>query len=350
MQKILIGLLAVANIALAILCAVQWKQLRQTKEQLVTVEEAHAAEAEARQTQAARVTELERNEARLEKQLKQFTKVTTSLRANEARQSSNLTTMAERMRAARGGGTNGESEGEGVFGKGMGEMLGKMMKDPAMREMMREQQKAMINMMYGGLFKDLNLTPEEKDKFKSLLTDAQMRNIESAQDLMGDGKGDKTSAETADQLADAKKQTDAQIKTLLGDDRYPLYEDYQKNMGERMQLDQLKNQLAADNLPLRDDQSAQLMQIMKEEKSAVPPIIPTDQTQMPKKELFTPENLDKQIQWMDDYNKRVLARAGGVLSPEQMKQYTAFQEQQASMQKLGLNMARSMFGGQKGGK
>jgi hypothetical protein len=343
-MKILIGVLALSTIALGILCAVQSRQLRVTQAQARAVEAALRANAESRETQAARVKDLERANQRLEQQVQQFVSMTVSLRSNEVRQSSNVILWSEQLRAARQtAGTNVGAGSEGVFGKDMSQMLGKMMKDPAMREMMREQQKAAINMMYAGLFKDLNLSPEEKDKFKALLTDAQMRNIENAQGLFGDNKED--ALEDAQKLAaDAKNQTDADIKVLLGDERFALYEDYQKNLGERMQIDQFKTRLAAEKLPLQDQQTTQLLQIMKEEKAAVPPVIPTDNTQFPKKELMTAENVDKQSAWMEDYNRRVLARAEQVLTPEQLKQYREFQEQQASLQKLGLNMARQMFG------
>jgi hypothetical protein len=205
----------------------------------------------------------------------------------------------------------------------------------------------MINMMYGGLFKDLKLSPEEKDKLKELLTDSQMKNIEAAQGMFG-GK-DGAAEDATKQIADSKKQTDAEIKALLGDERFAQYQEYQKSVGERMQLDQLRNQLASANMPLDDAQAAQLMQIMKDEKAASPAPISDDQTQLPKKDTFTSENLEKQLAWMDDYNRRVLDRAAQVLTPDQFKQYQSFQEQQASMQKLGLQMAKQMFGGDKAG-
>lgn len=347
MKKALIGLLLVTSAALCVLCVVLDRELRAARAQVRAVEEARTAEAEARQTEATRVKELERINSRLDEQVQKFAAVTTSLRTNDALQRSNLTTLAERMRSiqSKGGGAEGEGEG-GLLGKGMGEMLGKMMKDPAMREMMREQQKAVINMMYAGLFKDLKLAPEEKDRLKELLTDSQMRNVENAQSLFGDQK-DGAAGDATQAFADAKKQSDTEIKALLGDERFAQFEDYQKNMGERMQLDQFKNQLAADQQPLREEQSAQLLQIMKEEKAALPPVIPTDQTQAPKKDSFTTENIEKQLKWMDDYNQRVLDRAGQVLTPEQLKQYQSFQQQQNSMQKLGLQMAKQMFGGEK---
>jgi hypothetical protein len=334
-------------VALAVVCVLQSQQLRAAREQVRVAEEARSAASETQEAQQARLAELERDNKRLGEQVQKFASVTTALRTNEAQQAKSLTALSERMQALQGGGDGGGPDKGGLFGKGMGEMLGKMMKDPAMREMMREQQKAMVNLMYGGLFKDLNLSPEEKDKLKELLTDAQMKNVESAQGMFGEAKeADETTKQAA---ADAKKQNDAAIKALLGDERYAQFQDYQKSMGERMQLDQFRNQLAADNVPLNDAQSAQLMQIMKEEKTSVPPPIPTDQTQMPKKDTFTSENIEQQLKWIEDYNRRVSERAQQVLTPEQFKQYQSFQEQQASMQKLGLQMARQMFGSEKPG-
>ena len=68
----------------------------------------------------------------------------------------------------------------------MGDMLAKMMKDPSMREMVRGQQKAAINMMYSGFFKELNLSSEEKEKLSGILTDSQLKNIEHVQGLFGE--------------------------------------------------------------------------------------------------------------------------------------------------------------------
>ena len=349
MQKVLVGLLigilAFGTAVLAVVCVFQANQLRAARTQVRLSEEARAAEADEKEAQRQRLTELERVNKRLDDQVRKFAVVTTALRTNEAKQAKDLTAFSQRMQALQSAG-GGEGEGkEGLFGKSLGDMLGKMMKDPAMRQMMREQQKAMINLMYGGLFKDLNLSPEEKDKLKDLLTDAQLKNIEAAQGMFGGKEG--ISEETTKQIADAKKQTEAEVKALLGDERFAQYQDYQKNVNERMQIDQFKNQLAGANMPMNDAQSAQMMQIIKEEKAATPAPISDDQSQAPKPDTFTAANMEKQVAWMDDYNQRVLNRAAQVLNPEQLKQYQSFQEQQASMQKLGLQMAKQMFGGEK---
>ena len=79
--------------------------------------------------------------------------------------------------AAGGAATTADSKG-GQKG-GFGDMIAKMMADPAMKKMMRQQQAAAMDMMYGPLFKEINLSPEEKEKFKELLLDHQMKAVES---------------------------------------------------------------------------------------------------------------------------------------------------------------------------
>jgi hypothetical protein len=348
MQKIFIGLLLAATLGLAALCLVQARQLRAAHERVRVAEESRKAEAEAREAQRTRSQELERTAQRLEKQVGEFTAVTTTLRASEAAQASNITALARQVQGSSAQPTNSGEE-PGVFGKEMGDMLEKMMKDPSMRELVRSQQQAAINMMYGGLFKEMNLSPEEKEKLVGILTETQMKSVEHAKGLFGGTKEGEAASDSTRLLEETRKQSEAEIKALLGEERYARYSDYQKNIGERMQIDQLKTRLESDKLPLQDQQAAQLLQALKEERTVAPPPIPSDATQMPGdvKSLMTPENIDKQLQWMDDYNRRVLDRASQFLTPEQFKSYREMQEQQAAMQKMGLKMAREMFGNRK---
>jgi hypothetical protein len=345
MQKTFIGILLATTLALAALCVVQSRQIRAAHERIRLADEVRLVEAEA---QSAKSRELEHTAERLEKQIGEFTTVTATLRASEAAQASNLTTLAKQIQpSAEQAATAGDKSG--VFGKEMGDMLEKMMKDPSMREMVRGQQKAAINMMYGGLFKEMNLSPEEKEKLTGILTETQMKSVENAKGLFGGTKEGEPPGDATKLLTDAKKQSDTEIKALLGDERYAQFTDYQKNISERMQLDQFKTRLEGEKLSLQDEQSAQLLQAMKEEKAAVPAPIPSDATQSPGdiKSLMTSENIDKQLQWTDDYNRRVLDRAALFLTPEQLKSYREMQEQQASMQQMGLKMAREMFGARK---
>lgn len=348
MRTVFIGVLLTLTLALGVVCIVQSRQLRAAREQLRAVESARMVEAEAREAQASQVKMLERGNQRLEQQVQQFARVTSTLRSNDVRQSSNLMAYAQQLKSSLKNGESEAGEEPGLFGGGMGGMLGKMMKDPAMRDFMKDQQKTVINQMYAGLFKEMKLTPDEREKLKSILIESQMKNVDLAQGMFGEGKTGVAVA-VGQQISDASKETEGEIKALLGEDRFGQYENYQKTMGERMQLDQFKNQLSSE-APLSEEQTKQLLELMQSEKSAVPMAVPTPPTSGEVTEIFTAEVLEKQIKWAEDYNRRVLEGAGKILTADQLKQYQAFQEQQASMQKLGLQMVKGMFGGGKGGK
>ncbi len=347
MKTKLLAFFILTTVALGAVCAWQWKALQQQQARVAQVELAREADLAAREEWHERTVQAEKERVRLEREVKEFNAVTANLRTSEAKQSSNVTALAQRLRSNTVAGSGGTNDGKGgLFGKDMGKMLGQMMKDPTMREMVRGQQKAMMGLMYSGLYKDLNLPKEQQEKLAELLLDGQMRNIEAAQGMMDPESADSDPAAAKKAMADQKKTSDEKIRALLGDEKFAAYEDYQKNVGERMQLNQLRGQLEEAKMPMQAEQEQQLLAILKEEKRRVPPVIPDDAQQNPAdlKSLMAGDSVEKQLAWLDDYNKRVLDRAGSVLTPEQFKRYKEFQDQQASMQKLGLKMAKEMFG------
>ncbi len=349
MKKTWILVAGAAVVALGIIATVQWRAFRSEAERARAAEAARRESAVAAEAEARRAQEAEARAERLQREVQEFSTVTSNLRSNAVAQRSNLTALAEQIAAGKG--SNGPSSGAesgsgGSLGKGMGQMLAKMMQDPEMKKMLRGQQRTMVDMMYAGLFKQMRLSPDEQKSLTDLLLDAQMSQVEKAGNMLGGGEAGVDAAQARQAMEDEKKASESRIKELLGDDRFAEYQEYQKTIGERMQVNQLQSKMESAHLPLQEPQVAQLMQFMQEEKTRVPPVLPTGQSANPAdlKALMTPENLDKQLQWFDDYNQRVLGRAAEILTPDQMKVYRDFQEQQTSMQKLGLKMAKDMFG------
>lgn len=60
------------------------------------------------------------------------------------------------------------SDGKG-FGASMGALVERMMNDPAMKEMARVEQGAELSRIYGPLYRQLELSEEEKGKLSDLL-------------------------------------------------------------------------------------------------------------------------------------------------------------------------------------
>ncbi len=344
MKTKLIAVLFILVLALVGVCVWQQGDLRRTKARLAQTQNEVQAETRARADQEARAAALERRQAGLDQQVSEFTGLVGNLRASEAKNGSNYVQLLKKANA-----TN-DPEGGFFGGKGMGGMYSKMMKDPAMKEMLRTTQKAAMNSMYGSLFKELNLPADQKEKLTGILLDQQMQSMESAGGMFdNDGKPDL--AKIGEAAKETQRQSDENIKALLGDDKFAEYQEYKKTMGERVQIDQFKQQMEGTGSALKDDQFKQLMSMIKEEREKSPPVISDDSNESVAnlEKLVSGDSMEKQMQWQEDLNRRVLERAGQVLSAEQLKAYGDFQTQQLNMQKFGMKMALEMFGNKAGG-
>jgi hypothetical protein len=333
---ILTSLIAVALVAVAIR---QQREVRSLKLQLAQSQADLFSQSEARADQETKAKALERGQTAVKEQLFQAAAVMANLR-------NQTNSKASRSEPGTAGDSNSESGFSG--GKDMSDMLARMMKNPAMKEMLRSQQKVMVNSMYGPLFKDLSLSDERKAQLTQLLLDQQMQNVENAQSAMGTN-GSADFGKIMSGAQDQQKQTDEAIKSLLGE-QYPYYEDYKKTMGERVQLEQLKTQLDGTKAALKDTQIRDLLYVIADEREKTPPVISQDPEAAVEnfQKSLSADALEKQMQWQEEINKRILERAGSILSPEQIKSYSEYQAQQLEMQKFGMKMAREMFGKKSG--
>ena len=332
---------ALIALVLGGVCAWQATLLRAAKVRQIEAEKTSAQEREGRAEEERRSRALEQRQAYLNQQLFDLSALVGGLQAAEAQRASSSTPGI-----AAAGAAPAESEAEsGLFGKNMGKALSKMMSDPAMKEMMRSQQKTMINTMYGSLFKELNLSPEEKQKFSELLLDQQMKTMEAGMGVFEEGG----LTSVAESVSAQQKESEEQLKALLGEERFTQYQEYQKTVGDRVQIDQLRQQMETAGTPVQEAQLGQLLALMKEERERTPPPISQDpQAAFANAEkMLSGEAMENQMAWQEEMNRRVLERAATVLTPDQLKAYEQFQTQQINMQKLGLKMMKGMFGGQR---
>jgi hypothetical protein len=231
---------------------------------------------------------------------------------------------------------------------GMNEFLGSMMKDPKMKEMMRQQQTAVLKQMYGDFVKARHFSPQQADQFFNLLVEKQMGAMEEGMKAFDDGekKAETTDSAGAQTLADQKSETDRQLQMLLGDAGYSEYQAYEKTTGERMALTQMRQQLALNNTPLADEQATTLLQVMVEENAKSPPSPLESGLGNPREKLRVlsdGNNAEQFYQRQAELNQRILDRAGSVLNPDQYSALESYQKQQLEMQKLGMEMARKMM-------
>ncbi|HEY0944198.1 MAG TPA: hypothetical protein VGD81_02995 [Opitutaceae bacterium] len=146
-----------------------------------------------------------------------------------------------------------------------GRNLAALLDDPEFAKAWSTQQKAQLDNRYADLFRKLNLSPEQLEKFKSLLVEKQT----AMMDVMAAARAEGINGrEGRDQLRQLVQQTQAEldesIQAMLGDAGYAQYKGYEQTMPQRNTVNQLEQRLSYGGTPLSDAQADQLVQILAE--------------------------------------------------------------------------------------
>lgn len=183
------------------------------------------------------------------------------------------------------------------------------------RELSRRRQEIVLRRRYGSLGEELHLMPEDERALLSLLLDQQIRRLEMVRMHAGDR------ARLNDSLSELHLRHEAELMAALGD-RYLPFEDYQRSLGERMEIELVSLQMEAADAPLRDDQRRELLALMVDERDSIP-----RPARLPGFSLQ--EHMAKQQEWQVRYEQRVRDRAAGVLSADQLRQYDVYRNLQS---------------------
>jgi hypothetical protein len=147
-----------------------------------------------------------------------------------------------------------------------------LMNSPEFIKLLSTQQKGLIESRYAALFKKLNLTPAELDKFKSLIMDRQNAVNDVMTAAREQGLNGRNSRDQVRNLIEAAQaEVDASMRTLLGDQRYDQYQNYEATSSQRNTVSQLSSRLSYSQTPLTEAQTDQLVGLLSSDTSAVFP-------------------------------------------------------------------------------
>jgi hypothetical protein len=221
--------------------------------------------------------------------------------------------------------------------------IAKMMKDPAMREMMRGQQKGMMDVTHASLFRYLDLSPEELETFKTLLLDKQMALVDVGIGFMDTSATAEEREARARELEQLNKDFDARIRDALGDEDFAVYQEFEATQPERMQVNTFKMSLSGDQA-LDEEKEHLLVRALYDERTNMTFSLSMDQRRPPDPSQFTAETIAKFLEEGRALQDRSVQRAAQVLTPQQLDSFKRSLEQQRAMQEMGLKMAAQMFG------
>lgn len=185
--------------------------------------------------------------------------------------------------------------------------ISKLWNDPAMREYIHQVQLEEMKKRYAAFIKEQKLSPEDGEKFISLLGDI----IGKATDLEAAGGLSDPSQMSA--ATNAIAPLEAQLHALLGDEGSARLGDYNKTIPGRTLVQSLNQQLA--NNGLTDEQSAQLLQVVSGQPPSATGGISGDFNPA----LFgSQETADAHWQEVMDSNQRILDQSASFLSSNQL--------------------------------
>lgn len=135
--------------------------------------------------------------------------------------------------------------------------------NPQAQKLVAMQQRAALDGHYATLFKKLALSPAQLAQFKNLLVEKQSALIDVAGAARAQGLNPRTDPDGFRQLVtQAQAEIDTNIHSILGDDGFAEYQQYQKTLPQRTAVDQFAQRLSYTSTPLTDAQSDQLVQIL----------------------------------------------------------------------------------------
>ena len=312
-MKPLILILAVATTSLAV-ASVQYAQ--QASAQRKRAE----AEIVLRQKQETRIAELERTQARLERELAVAQE---TLGASPA---PSVATNAPSQHQQKAFGQSARGAVAGAFAVADGAppptpwvTTRRHEMSPAARNFMRTRMKNSLRRQYEDVGPALGLSRERANEFVDLVADQQTRafdrpppqDAQSAQDMQK-------------YFRDQQSKNEAEIASFLGQDKLDEWKNYQQSMPDRMQLAQVRDQLEQAGLPMSESQRSEMLSAIAEERDRNPR--PTPTSGLPPDEMAMQMN-----RWQSDYEKALYDRAKQVLTSEQFKSYKEYFDWQQEM-------------------
>ncbi|VGO16830.1 hypothetical protein PDESU_05422 [Pontiella desulfatans] len=228
--------------------------------------------------------------------------------------------------------------------------LSKMMENPTMNKVMVASQRGAVGALYSDLVEYLGLNKEETDYFMDLLMFRQMKQMDLGMKMMAGDLDEEQKQQMGKELQEAGETVKTEMEKFLNNpDDFAEFEFYEKTMGERMMLSQMDQKLSSTETALPDETYRELLGMMSDEKKNYDfsSDLHDEKNMDMSPERFSKDNIQKFSADMDALNGNIIAKAEGMLTPEQFEAFKDAIKTTAELQKSQLEMASQMFGGGK---
>lgn len=227
-------------------------------------------------------------------------------------------------------------------------MLAQMMNAPGMKEVIKQQQLAQLDMTYGGLFHKFHLNDAEKQDLKNLIAERVQAESDLGVQLMGGSLSAAESKAAVSALKNLKDANDQKIRTFLNNEGdYQMFQSWEGSKGDRMLLTLGKGAFAGVGEPLSGAQEDQLVAAMAGARTRRQDVPDLSKIENMSPSNMSPAMLERVLSSFDVQAQEVYAAAASFLTPKQLDALKSMQAQQKTMQEAGMKMGAAMFGGGK---
>ena len=217
-----------------------------------------------------------------------------------------------------------------------------MLKDPAMKKMLRVQSKANLDITYGALFEELDLTPEELENFKEILTDYRMATVEASYEIV-DAKSVDDMKRISEQTKALRDEYDAKIAAFLGAEDNKKYKAYEETQGERNIVSGFTQTLVPSE-QLSKQQEEELMDLMYKERKSYYASTGYDSGEQKEFTLPNEETIAKAVDRLNHTYDKYREAGENILSTSQMKKFEEFLKQRRDMNESTIKMSAQLLG------
>jgi hypothetical protein len=186
----------------------------------------------------------------------------------------------------------------------------KLLKDPAMRDYIRQSQMNFIRWNFGSLFKDLKLSSDQVDQSVRLLSEVFMRQGDK---MYAAPQGSLTPAQIEQAKAAWTADLNQTLAPIWGDAGCAKFKQFFEDIPGHATVEMLNGQLGAN--PLTGEQADKLFKLVKAE----PFELTRGAADIYDAAFWGPQDyVDEHLARIAESNQRVLQQAGDFLSPDQL--------------------------------
>ena len=222
--------------------------------------------------------------------------------------------------------------------------ISKMTATPEARQLLHDQQKAGMAVIYKQFAQQLKLTPDQSEKFNDLLADHVMQNVDDVTAALRD----KTPPDQFSQfLAGENTALNQSIQDLVGADGLAQYQDYTKNLLASLTAMQFQDSLSGSD-DEKTAKASQLRQAIEQQTQTAlaNANLPSDYQTVPILNfvnIASEDQADQNLKLLSGIYQQVASGAGSYLSPDEITKFQAFAAKAIANNTAALGMNRMLM-------